>query len=259
MSSLILVRSRSLLGFSRRLGVGATLLVLASCGASDPPPLGSLEPNSTTFPGAITAGSTVTGTETSTTGPVMACVPEAPPSDHISDFSDWTGIDWGAPGALFGSSFSYIGASPTMIEFQVDPVEENMHITATVVDYAGFGMRFDPCTDATGFSGIQFDLWGSAGSAVFQVQTSEDQNEDYGDDRATCSVEASGTCAIPQASIAEVTETPTTLQFAWEDFSGGSPVPTLSANQILGLQWQFQCGEAEPCPADVRLDNVKFY
>ena len=89
MSILILVRGRSLLGFSRALGVGAGLLALVGCAATDPPPLGSLDPNSTTFPGAVESVSTVTGT--GTTGPVMACVPEAPASDHISDFSDWVG------------------------------------------------------------------------------------------------------------------------------------------------------------------------
>src|SRR5688500_9078977 len=89
MSILTLVRSRTLPGFSRSLGMGAGLLALAGCGATDPPPLGSLDPNSTTFPGAVQSVSTVTGT--STTGAVMGCVPEAPASDHISDFSDWLG------------------------------------------------------------------------------------------------------------------------------------------------------------------------
>jgi len=258
MSIPILVRGRSLLGLSKGLGVGVGLLGLARCAATDPPPLGSLEPNSTTFPGVVQSVSTMTGT--STTGPMMACVPEAPASDHISDFSDWVGTAWGEGSALTGSSFKYVGAAPTAIDYQVDLMQENMHITATVVDYAGFGMSIDACTDAAaaGFSGIQFDLWGSAGSAVFQVQTSEDHDKQY-DDRATCPMQEGDTCAVPQASIATVTETPTTLSFAWANFAGGSPVPTLSPNQILGLQWQFQCGEAEPCVVDVRLDNVKFY
>src|SRR5690606_25394008 len=95
----------------------------------------------------------------------------------ISDFSDWVGGDWGSDVNLTGGSFGpYMGDNTEEFDFVVDPAEENLHITGTVNDYAGFGMWFGPCTDASGYSGIQFDVSGTpgeAGSLVLQVQTSE--------------------------------------------------------------------------------------
>lgn len=233
---------------------GAVCLLVLGCGASDPPPLGTLDPSSTTHPGVVsTQGSGTDG------GPVMGCVPEAPPSANISDFSDWTGTNWGADDALSGTSFSYVGENTTTFEFQLDIAQQNMHVTGTVMDYGGFGMAFNTCVDATAFTGIQFDLWGSSNSTVFQIQTSEDQNMEYGDPKATCDVAVSGECAIPQARIQTVSATQETVQLPFADFSGGVPVPTVSTNQLIGLQFQFECGTGEGCPVDVRIDNVTFY
>jgi len=237
---------------------GALLLLLVGCGASEPPPLGSLEPNSTTFPGVSVTASGAGGT--GGMGMTAACVPEAPPSAHISDFADWTStMNWGASGALKGDSFSYIGPNTTVWAYQLDVAAQNMQVTGTVMDYAGFGMAFDPCVDATAFTGIQFDLWGASTSTVFQIQTSEDQNMEYGDPRAVCDVAVSGECAIPATRIQTVSAEQTNVQLPFAGFSGGTPVPTVSTNQLLGLQWQFECGAAEGCPVDVRIDNVTFY
>lgn len=189
----------------------------------------------------------------------MGCVPEAPPSANISDFSDWAGTNWGVDGALTGTAFRYSGETTTMFDYQLDFAQENMHVSGTVMDYGGFGMAFDICVDASAFTGIQFDLWGVSNSTVFQIQTSEDQNMEYGDPKATCDVAVSGECAIPASRIQTVMETQTTVQLPFADFSGGVPVSTVSTNQLIGLQWQFECGVAEGCPVDVRIDNVTFY
>lgn len=236
---------------------GAVCLLLLGCGGSEPPPLGTLDPSSTTHPGVVTTEAASTGT--STTGSAMGCIPEAPPSAHISDFSDWAGTNWGADGALTGTAFRYAGENTTTFDYQLDFAQQNMRVSGTVLDYGGFGMAFDTCVDATAFTGIQFDLWGTSSSTVFQIQTSEDQNMDYGDPKATCDTAVSGECAIPQARIQTVSETQTAVQLPFADFSGGVPVATVSTNQLIGLQWQFECGAAEGCPVDVRIDNVTFY
>lgn len=235
----------------------ASLLLLVGCGASEPPPLGTLDPNSTTYPGVSFTASGSGGT--GGTGMTGGCVPEAPPSAYISDFSNWTGTNWGATGALMGTSFKYNGENTTTWTYQLDPSAQNMHVTGTSMDYGGFGMAFDTCVDATAFTGIQFDLWGASVSTVFQIQTSEDQNLDYGDPKAVCDTAVSGECAIPASRIQTVMADQTTIQLPFAEFSGGVPVPTVSENQLIGLQWQFECGNAEGCPVDVRIDNVTFY
>jgi len=238
---------------------GAWLLLLVGCGASEPPPLGTLDPNSTTFPGVSVTGSSGSG-GTGGTGMTVACEPEAPPSAYISDFSDWANMtSWGASDALTGKSFKYNGENTTTWAFELDAALQNMHVTGTVMDYAGFGMSFDICVDATAFTGIQFDLWGTSTSTVFQIQTSEDQNKAYDDPKAVCDVAVSGECAIPASRIQTVMTEQTTVQLPFADFSGGVPVSTVSTNQLIGLQWQFECGNAEGCPVDVRIDNVTFY
>ena len=251
MSILVSLRGPSQPGLI--VGMGAACL-LWGCGASEPPPLGTLDPSSTTHPGVVSTVSTSTDG-----GAVVGCVPQAPPSADISDFSNWAGTSWGESETLNGSSFSYDEGVETVFAYAVDSAQGNMHITGTVDSYAGFGMGFNTCVDATAYSGIQFDLWGSATGAVFQIQTSEDQSKEYNDPKATCDTAVSGTCSVPQARVAEVATAQTTLQFPWADFSGGSPVPTVSTNQLIGLQFQFECGASEGCPVDVRIDNVKFY
>src|SRR5690606_21465762 len=143
-------------------------------------------------------------------------------------------------------------------DFVVDPAEENLHITGTVNDYAGFGMWFGPCTDASGYSGIQFDVSGTpgeAGSLVLQVQTSENAPIDEENMRGECEAD----CANPQATIEELSEEVTTVQLAWADFTGGSPVDSLSPNQLLALQFQAECETDEMCQVDVTIDNLQFY
>jgi len=254
----ILVPNRHPSQLSLRISFGASLLLLVGCGASEPPPLGTLDPNSTTFPGVSVTSSGAGGS--GGTGMTGACVPEAPPSAHISDFADWTStMNWGASGALKGDSFKYNGENTTVWAYELDVAAQNMHVTGTSMDYGGFGMAFDTCVDATAFTGIQFDLWGTSVSTVFQIQTAEDQNMEYGDPRAVCDVAVSGECAIPASRIQTVSAEQTTVQLPFAEFSGGVPVPTVSTNQLLGLQWQFECGNAEGCPVDVRIDNVSFY
>lgn len=232
-------------------GVGAVCLLFWGCGPSEPPPLGTLDPSSTTHPGVVTT--------ISTGGEMLGCLAEPPPNADISDFSNWDGTNWGDSRSLNGESFSYDEGEGTVFEYAVDDTQGNMHITATVISYAGFGMAFNTCVDATAFTGIQFDLWGSASGAVFQVQTSEDQSKEYNDPKATCDTAVSGTCAVPQSRISDVPAAQTTVQLPWGEFSGGSPVPTVSTNQLIGLQWQFECSSGDPCPVDVRIDNVTFY
>lgn len=246
MSILVSLRGPSQLRLIASVGGGC--LFLLGCGASEPPPLGTLDPSSTTHPGVTATG-----------GAVEGCLPEVPPGAYITDFSDWSGDVFGREGALSGEAFTYVGDTTMVFDYQIDTGAGNMHVTGQVLDYAGFGLSFGPCTDATAFSGVQFDLWGTAGSALFQIQTSEDQNEEYGDPRAVCSNAEVGECKIPQVRLDDLSATPTTLQFAWADLTGGVPVDSVSPNQILGLQWQFECGGGEGCPVDVRLDNVMFY
>src|SRR5690606_26339812 len=222
---------------------------LVGCGGdeSDPTTTGT---SNTTNPGV---GSTVTGTSgggsssTSTTGePSGPCSMTPPPNTMISDFSDWSGNNWGADGNLTGGSFQYTGANTETFEYLVDLATEEMHITGVVNDYAGFGMWFGPCTDASDYTGITFDIsgdLGEEGELQFQVQTSENQTIDEENMRGECEEDCQNAGAVVEGVSADVM----TVELTWADFSGGSPVATLSPDQILGLQWQFNCETDAMC------------
>lgn len=237
------------------LGIVWALSLTGCWSTTDPPPLGTLDPSSTTHPGVSSTSST-SGAGGGTGNPDDPCVRVEPPGPTITDFSDWAGTAWGSQGRLTGSSFTYVGDNTTDFGFEVDTEAENVHITGVVNDYAGFGMSIDVCTDAeaAGYSGVQFDIWGSVSSGLFQVQTSEDHDVQY-DDRATCTEN----CQVPGTSMSGITEEPQTLRLPWEDFSGGMPVDTLSPDQIIGFQWQFECATNGMCEVDVRIDNLEFY
>ncbi len=250
---------------SARFGIPliAACLALAGCGGDSSDPASTSTATTNQGVGTTGSGGSTGDGAASTTSGSDPCVRIAPANELITEFSDWAGNSWGSGDNLTGDSFQYTGDNTEEFAYSVDDTAENLHITGVVNDYAGFGMSFGSCTDAdtAGYSGIQFDIMGDVGSdggAVFQVQTSEDQNIDY-DQRGACDA-AVTECANPQAAVEGISADDfTTVQFAWADFTGGQPTETLSPDQILGLQWQFECTTDAMCAVDIRIDNVMFY
>lgn len=234
-------------------GVGNTATTTGSTSSTSSSGAGGNTSSSTT----ASTTSTTSTTATSTTGSA-ACSMTAPPNSTISDFSDWTGTSWGADGNLTGGSFGpYMGSGTTDFNFVVNPTDAVLEVTGTINDYAGFGMWFGPCTDASTFTGVQFDISGIVGEAgrmVVQFQTSEDKAVEDG--RGECTA---ASCVSPQATVEGVTETVTTVQLPFDSFAGGAPVDTLSPDQLLAIQFQFECETDAACAVDVVIDNLEFY
>lgn len=72
---------------------------------------------------------------------------------------------------------------------------------------------------------------------------------------------AAGTDA---SAVVEVSDTPTQVELSWSDFTGGSPVATVTdTDEITGLQWDFEWGESEDDPMDpyevsIVIDDLTF-
>ena len=132
----------------------------------------------------------------------------------------------------------------------------------TAGQFAGGGLTFDSCVDATAFSAVQFTAAITAGSlngCTWQVQV---QTQDQ---RPTTDTNPSGgTCAsncyrYPATTIAAAPPaTPMTITAPFAGFNNpaGSTIPTRT--QITGLQWQVNSsGGTGVCTVELRIDDIK--
>jgi hypothetical protein len=188
----------------------------------------------------------------------------------VTDFSaaDWNSTTgkWCDVHGLDGSVFSYAGTGSTSTA-AVDATARNLKLNFTVTagQYAGGGLIFDSCVNASTFNAVQFTASVSAGSltgCVWQVQVqTQDQRA------STATNPSGGTCAsscyqYPAYAIAAAPPmSPTTMTFT-SLFSGfnnpaGSTIPTRT--QIVGLQWQANSSQGSgTCTVELRIDDIKF-
>lgn len=241
-------------------GVIAAVLGFATAGCggdnSDPP-----ESNKPAENGSGGNGMGGSGSEKK---PGFECDYTAVPNENITDFASWSsGGEWQVDDSLSGGSFDYNGNSSTITATH-DAEAENMHIEAKVEDYAGFGLWFGPCSDASEFSGVQFTISGTisnGGTLDFQVQTSRNYPIDTENTKGECEGTFDDNCGFNTKSNVVVTETAEVVQVPWGDLVGGKPLASLDPTELLGIQWQFNCPSdaEEPCEVDVVIDDVTFY
>jgi hypothetical protein len=190
------------------------------------------------------------------------------PDGQVADFSPavWNSSTgkWCADNGLRGSVFSYSGTASTAAA-AVDATSQNLKLNLTVgaTDYAGGGLTFDSCVNASDFTSVQFNATITAGSltgCVWQVQL---QTQDQ---RASTTSPSGGTCAsncyrFPTvANLAAPTATATTYTEAFTTFSNPASSTIATRTQVVGLQWQVNSGSAGAgtCTVELRIDNIKF-
>lgn len=203
------------------------------------------------------------------------CLGSTPPNCNITDFtaeayrSDGS---WGDDMSLTGETFDYTDSTDTVVTHTI--VDEALDIDSSVIGdgYAGVGLSFGPCVDATDFDGIQIQVGGTlAEGAIMDLQLQTDENYPDGvqDDLGTCvpdDVENPwlGPCTNAAFRIQGFTaEAPLIYYIPWAEFTGGVPnteTGALDPRQLRGLQMQFGCDVATaPCTSDVQVLDVRFY
>ena len=184
---------------------------------------------------------------------------------QITDFSDrdWdsmTGQFCGA-GGLRGRLFSFGGPGSSSGTASVDTAAQNLKLNVMVTSWAGGGVVFESCVNATSFASVRFTATLSAGSlsgCTWQVQL---QTQDQ---RASTDVDPiGGTCTsncygYPAAVLAPPGAMQTAYDVPFRLFGtpSGSNVPTES--QVVGVQWQVTSASPEGCSAELHLDNIGF-
>jgi hypothetical protein len=193
------------------------------------------------------------------------------PDGQVTDFSaaDWntTSARWCDVHGLDGGLFSYAGAAPNASTVAVDAMAParnlKFNFTVAATGYAGGGLSFDSCVDASAFNAVQFTAAITAGSLTgctlqVQIQT-QDQRP------TTATSPTGGTCTaatcyqFPATTIAAPPATPMTFTSPFPGFSNpaGSTIPTRT--QIVGLQWQANStGGTGTCTVELRIDDIKF-
>jgi hypothetical protein len=173
----------------------------------------------------------------STTGGTTSCVPGG---NLIEDFASWSSGD---------DSFTYSGDTA----LTAAPSGGAVSLTGTNNNYMGFGYVLGDCVDASGCSGVAFDIGGSlgGGAAVFQLRSEANLGTADG---GTCASD----CSNNEASLS-VSSSVQTVQIPWSNLTGGTPEGTTDGEGVCGFQWQFHCSEGGACAVDVTLDNLRFY
>jgi hypothetical protein len=209
--------------------------------------------------GSGTGGATGGSGGSSGSAGAGACSHTPPPDERITDFSIWDDGNWGDPGTtLNGGSYKY-GAAGYSLQMVVQSAVLTVTGTVPADGYAGFGLWFAPCVDASAYRGLSFRIGGDAGGTlvVLQVQTSKNYPTAEEDDRGECTGTWDDGCANNEVVI-DVPATPATVEVEWGELSGGEPEDTVTASELLGLQWQFNCGEAA-CSFRITLDDIVLF
>jgi hypothetical protein len=206
-------------------------------------------------------------------------------SGHITDFSmpEWTPMSgkWCDANGLQGSIFSYSGGPDPVDgglassnDRGVDAPNGNFRLTLAAASggYAGGGLSFEGCVDASAFNAYRFTAWLASGdqkNCTFkaQLQTFEQrpmaptQNPGGG-----CDPDAGSSCyQFPTSPNITLTSSPQTFTFAFTDFTSSfthvNPIP----GQLVGLQWQLESGAPmddggaqTECMGEIRIDDVQF-
>lgn len=269
-----------LISLGRVVGMGALGLAVAAvaCTTADD---GDGEGDGNTTGGATGSGGTTNGTGGAGNGdagagngsggttagacttPEASAVPSAPPpAALITDFSEpcVDEMDMPTGQACFGLWPNFYGGTWAPypegdLEGGHDADNEQWTISGEVATYAGFGVWFrdagsGECVDGSSYSGIGFTISGDAGpSGTLRMFVRQIGN--------------AGASPMDAYVDVEVTDTPTQIELSWSEFTGGSPVATVTAGEITGLQWDFGWVEDEenpmdPYEVDVVIDDLTF-
>ncbi|MEO8901781.1 MAG: hypothetical protein ABI488_08150 [Polyangiaceae bacterium] len=124
-------------------------------------------------------------------------------------------------------------------------------------NYVGFGMYFksDSCIDASAQTGVQFDLSGDLGTCSLRYVLYFAQDLSATDDPGRGQCQSS--CAGPGAAV---TVGPTSIRVPFTSLTGGTPVATVDAKNLVTMQWQLGATALSAgCTADITIANVTFY
>jgi hypothetical protein len=276
-----------LISLGRLLGIGSALFALAACTSGgeseEPEATGGSAAGDGDGDGDMTGDGDGDGDGDDPVGgdpDAVACT--TPASDFVIDFTyDATTATSETDGSFGDFTTTFSGGTFTYGAGLVsDVTDSNWHISGSVEDYSGLAVYFSKgdagCTlvDASAFSGIELTISGDSGGSPIQINVGTAGNSistawfvanggedtpNHGRCAPASDNQYDGTCSSGMASI-PVTDTPTTVQLAWEDFTGEMPADSFDPAEITFIGWNFAWAGAADTPynVDVVIDDIKF-
>ena len=195
------------------------------------------------------------------------------PDGQVADFStaEWNASTstWCNPDGLSGTLFSYSGATPSAATVAVDTTAQNLKLNLTVgaMGYAGGGLTFDSCVNASSFTSIQFTAAITAGSltgCTWQVQLqTQDQRDSTGTNPSGGTCDATTTTCYRYPAVTGLTAptaTAGTYRETFTAFNNPSSSTISTPTQVTGVQWQVNSGSsgAGTCTVELRIDSIIF-
>lgn len=202
----------------------------------------------------------------------MACEHLALPNGK-TDFLDFSTINaetlnWGTTtgdnAGLTGGIALYHGEGDT-IAADVSGGNLVATVNMAVQGYTGITFWFGPCLDASTYTGISFSIGGTTPAELVSkvmVQTHATYPIDTTNKKGACAWETPeeqwSICSPPFTPFT-IPADPTVIEVPFADLTGGIPVDTVDANELVGMQFQFECASETACELDVTIDDIKFY
>jgi hypothetical protein len=202
----------------------------------------------------------------------------------VTDFSamQWSGTlgKYCDSSGLRGSPFGFTGVATGDAGqvysgmASVDTAARNLKLSFSVApgSYAGGGISFESCVDASSYNALQFTasiMSGSLDGCVWQVQLqTQDQRPttQTSPTGGTCDNSTSGNCyRFPAAiNLAAPGATPMTVTVPFANFTQNAEATM--TKQVVGIQWQANSappvdpdgGSQLSCTVEIRIDDIKF-
>lgn len=256
--------------------------------------------------GAATTGTATGSSAGSSTqavadsGPVLPNCVQPPSADGgfapMINFATACTVDGGLSPTLacfgtyptwYGGTFSYVNAdnstpndagvgcltfgSQSTFAVAVDTATPAWNWSGTVGGYVGAGLYTIPCIDASQYTGIQFEMYGTVGATQdggtgdeVEIQVSQLQNWNVASVGGTCLAADGGpgpTCNPSIASFSVPATASAPIQIPFTSLLGGAPDTTFDPAHIIQIQWQppWPCTGGSPYATNLTVQNVGFY
>jgi hypothetical protein len=180
-------------------------------------------------------------------GPPPLCAGVAPSTSRIT-----------GPGALATKPYGF--AAPGLSQPIVQPLPlvadalPGVQVTfapENATGWAGFGLAFTGCVDATAYTGVRFTVAGDLGTCAlnFGVVPTQQQATAFG---GACT----GECIPPYSAPLPLG----TSTVAFADLNGGYPEGPVDQARLQNVQWSFKLrdGSGPPCRAHLTVTDVAF-
>jgi hypothetical protein len=205
-------------------------------------------------------------------GATVGCAMSDPPA--TADIATFSSADGGIA-AMAGTYVYGDTPQPTFTIANGAMVMDTVQLSAKN-HYQGFGIYMNgnaagtDCTDASSYTGVQFDLSGSLTGTGCTMQFSINDSEHQDMTTAGTDTKPSGPAGsyAPQLQIAAMlSSTVTTVKVPFTGAgapTGGSPASPIDPKKVNGVQWQMSTpvaadGGPTECVWNFTVANVKFY